>query len=81
MPKNKVRLDDYLVNAGFFDDKDQVLRCALAKEIRVDTTYVTSAATQIELDEQGIAKPEIYIKNQKQFVSRGGLKLQRALDI
>lgn len=80
MPKNKQRLDKYLVSKGFFNSDDDVRRFALAKEIRVGTDYLTSSATLIELDDNGISKQEIYVKNQKQFVSRGGLKLQRAID-
>lgn len=80
MPKNKQRLDEYLVKNGYFKNAEDVKRSVIAHEIRVDTTYVDSAAIMIELDDQNIAKAEIYIKNQKQFVSRGGLKLQGALD-
>ena len=79
MPKNKIRIDEYLVRQGIFNDKSDVVKFALAKEIRVDTTYITSPATIIELDENGIAKPEIFIKNQKQFVSRGSAKLLEAI--
>lgn len=80
MPKNKLRIDDYLINLGNFETREEVLSYVMAKEIRVGTTYITSAATLIELDENNIAKEEIFIKNQKQFVSRGGLKLQRAIE-
>ena len=79
MPKNKIRIDEYLVRQGIFNDKSDVAKFALAKEIRVDTTYITSPATIIELDENRIAKPEIFIKNQKQFVSRGSAKLLEAI--
>ena len=80
MPKNKQRLDEYLVANDYFENAEDVKRSVIAHEVRVDTTYVDSSAIQIELDDQNIAKQEIYIKNQKQYVSRGGLKLQAALD-
>lgn len=80
MPKNKQRLDEYLVHNGYFENTEDVKRSVIAHEVRVGTTYVDSSAIQIELDEQNIAKQEIFVKNQKQFVSRGGLKLQGALD-
>ena len=80
MPKNKKRLDEYLVEAGYFENAEAVVRSVIAHEIRLDTTYVSSAATVIELDESGAPKQDLFIKDQKQFVSRGGLKLQGALD-
>ena len=80
MSKNKQRIDEYLVENGYFENAEDVKRAVIAHEVRVDTTYVDSAAIQIELDEQDVAKQEIFVKNQKQFVSRGGLKLQGAFD-
>lgn len=80
MSKNKIRLDDYVISHGYFSNKDEVLRSALSKEIRVGTTYITSSATLIELDDNDVSKQEIFIKNQKQFVSRGGKKLQKAIE-
>lgn len=80
MSKNKKRLDQYLVDSGTFENAEDVKRAVIAHEVRVDTTYVDSAAIMIELDDQDVAKAEIFIKNQKQFVSRGGHKLQGAID-
>lgn len=80
MPKNKKRLDEYLVELGTFDNTEQVKRAAIAKEIRVDTTYISSAAVLLELDDNGVSKQEIYVKNKINFVSRGGIKLQGAID-
>lgn len=70
----KVRLDDYLVEQGYFPNRDAVLRAVIAKEVRVDDVYVTSAAKKISPD------ADIFVKNTKRFVSRGGHKLQGALD-
>lgn len=72
--QRKVRLDDFLVEQGYFSDKDAVLRAVIAKEVRVDDVYVTSAAVKILPD------ADIFIKNGRHFVSRGGFKLQGALD-
>ena len=80
MSKNKKRLDEYLVDCGTFENAEDVKRAVIAHEVRVDTTYVNSAAIMLELDDQDAAKAEIFIKNQKQFVSRGGHKLQGAID-
>lgn len=70
----KVRLDDYLVDQGYFPDQDAVLRAVIAREVRVDDVYVSSAALKIKPD------ADIFVKNAKTFVSRGGHKLQGALD-
>ncbi len=70
----KVRLDDLLIEEGYFPNRDAVLRAVIAKEVRVDDIYVKSAAIKVNPD------VDIFIKNAKKFVSRGGHKLQGALD-
>lgn len=80
MAKKKIRLDQLLVNMEYFDDVEQAKRAVMAREVRVDTTYVSSAAIQIELDDNDLPKSEIFVKGQKKFVSRGGLKLQGAIE-
>ena len=80
MPKNKKRLDEYLVEGGYFNNTEDVKRAVIAHEVRVGTTYVDSAAVLLELDDNDICKEELFIKGIKQFVSRGGLKLSAALE-
>ena len=46
----------------------------MAREVRVDDVYVTSAAVKASPD------ADIFLRGRKQFVSRGGHKLQGALD-
>lgn len=70
----KVRLDDLLIEQGYFPNRDAVLRAVIAKEVRVNDVYVTSAAVKVAQD------ADIFVKNRKRFVSRGGHKLQGALD-
>lgn len=70
----KTRLDDLLVSRGLCADKDQALRAVLAHEVRVDGVYPTSAALMVKPD------ADIFFKAGKEFVSRGGHKLQGALD-
>lgn len=70
----KIRLDELLVEQGFFPDAGTVLRAVLAHEVKVDDVYVTSAAVKVAPD------AEIVVRGRKQFVSRGGHKLQGALD-
>lgn len=70
----KIRLDELLVEQGVFPDAGTVLRAVLAHEVKVDDVYVTSAAVKVAPD------AEIVVHGHKQFVSRGGHKLQGALD-
>ncbi len=70
----KVRLDDLLVQLGYFPNRDAALRAVIAREVRVDDVYVSSAALKVPPD------VDIFVKNAKRFVSRGGHKLQGALD-
>lgn len=70
----KVRLDDLLVERGVFTDAGEVLRACMAREVRVDDVYVSSAAVKVRPD------ADIFVKGRRQYVSRGGRKLQGALD-
>ena len=72
--QRKVRLDDLLVEQGYFPDRDAVLRAVIAREVRVDDVYVSSAAIKIFPD------ADLSVKNRRNYVSRGGFKLQGALD-
>lgn len=80
----KQRLDEILVDQGYFPDTDAALRAVIAREVRVDDVYVSSAAIKVSPD------ADIFIRAKKRrnpsdgqgrsFVSRGGHKLQGALD-
>ena len=70
----KMRLDDLLVARGDFPTRDEALRAVMAREVRVNDAYATSAAVKVAPD------ADIFIRGRKQFVSRGGKKLQGALD-
>lgn len=80
----KQRLDEILVEQGYYPDADAVLRAVIAREVRVDDVYVASAAIKVLPD------ADIFIKSKNRrnpsdakgrcFVSRGGHKLQGALD-
>ena len=72
--QKKMRLDDLLVDLGYFPDRGAALRAVLAHEVRVDDVYPTSAAVQVRPD------ADVFVRGQKKFVSRGGRKLQGALD-
>lgn len=70
----KVRLDDLLVERGYFADRGEALRAVLAHEVRVGDVYPMSAAVKV------FENADILVKNRRAFVSRGGHKLQGALD-
>ena len=70
----KIRLDELLVEQGLFANADEVLRAVMAREVRVDDVYVSSAALPVRPD------ADVFVRGRKQFVSRGGHKLQGALD-
>lgn len=70
----KTRLDDLLVERGYFADRAEALRAVLAHEVRANDVYPMSAAIQVPID------ADIFVRNRRAFVSRGGHKLQGALD-
>lgn len=70
----KIRLDALLVEQGYFPDAATALRAVLAHEVKVDDVYATSAAIKVSPD------AEVVVRGRKRFVSRGGHKLQGALD-
>jgi len=70
----KMRLDDILVERGYFADREAAKRAVIAREVRVDDAYPTSAAVKIAPD------AAIHVKDHMPYVSRGGFKLQGALD-
>ncbi len=46
----KQRLDEILVEQGYFPDTDAALRAVIARELRVDDVYVSSAALKVSPD-------------------------------
>lgn len=70
----KTRLDAFLVERGDFPDEQAVLRAVLAHEVKVGDAYATSAAQLVSPEAQ------VTVKGRGRFVSRGGEKLQAALD-
>ena len=70
----KIRLDILLVERGLCADAEEALRAVLAHEVKVGDVYATSAAQKVSPD------ADVTVIGQARFVSRGGLKLQAALD-
>lgn len=72
--KKKIRLDELLISQGYFQTPHEVACACIAREVRVDDVYVSSSALKVFPD------ADIYVKGRKAYVSRGGYKLQGALD-
>ena len=72
----KVRLDDLLVERGFFASRADALRAVIAGEVLVDDAVATSAAAKVPAS----ADVRLRLRGDGRFVSRGGRKLQAALD-
>lgn len=70
----KMRLDELLVARGDFADAGEVLRAVMAREVRVDDVYATSAAVKVRPD------ADVFLRGRRAYVSRGGHKLRGALD-
>lgn len=70
----KVRLDRLLVEQGLFSSADEAARAVYARTVRVGDEYAQSPAIKVPAD------ADIHVKGRKRFVSRGGDKLQGALD-
>lgn len=75
MPKQKkIRLDELMVRQGLAADAGEALRLVLAHQVKVGDEYPTSAAVRV------LPEAVVEVKGRKRYVSRGGFKLQGALD-
>ncbi len=70
----KMRLDTLLVERGLCESEEEALRVVLAHEVKVDDVYATSSAAKVSPD------ADVWVKERGRFVTRGGVKLQAALD-
>lgn len=73
MATKRVRLDQELVDQGFFATQDEAYRAVLAGLVHGESEQYTQPGMQVK---PGIA---LAVKNRKPFVSRGGTKLSGAL--
>lgn len=67
------RLDEELVEQGFFTTKDEALRAVMAGEVSTSERRLTSAGEKVPC---GIY---LHVKGRPSYVSRGGVKLERGL--
>lgn len=71
----KERLDKFLVDLGYFENKSKASAAILAGNVMLGTEIITKAGYQIDPNKEYDFK----IKSMP-YVSRGGFKLQKALD-
>lgn len=69
----KTRLDAYLASTGMTESREKAKALIIAGEVEVDGHTQTSPAAVVTDENQ------VIIKNPPPFVSRGGLKLEKAL--
>lgn len=70
----KERVDVLCVEQGLFDSREKAKRAIMAGIVRDDYDYIDKPGTKIPIDSH------LYIKGEKlKYVSRGGLKLEKAL--
>jgi 23S rRNA (cytidine1920-2'-O)/16S rRNA (cytidine1409-2'-O)-methyltransferase len=74
MKQQKERLDNILVEKGFFETKSQAAGAILARKVKVNGEVLTKAGTQLN------PAKEFNIEiDSMPYVSRGGFKLEKAL--
>lgn len=71
----KERLDKILVDLGYFENKSKASASIIAGDVRVNDELITKAGYQLNPDKEY----KFAIKSMP-YVSRGGFKLQKALD-
>ena len=71
--KTMQRIDTFLVEHDFVESREQAKRLILAGEVTVNGN------TQIKPGQQVPADAKVVVKQQQKYVSRGGLKLEKAL--
>jgi 23S rRNA (cytidine1920-2'-O)/16S rRNA (cytidine1409-2'-O)-methyltransferase len=72
--KKKARVDQTLVERGFFESRERARRAIMAGEVRVGDHVFAKPAELVQID------AAISVSGSSQFAGRGGLKLAGALD-
>lgn len=71
----KERLDKILVDLGYFENKSKASAAILAGQVKVNDEVITKAGFQLNPE-----KEYDFVVKTMPYVSRGGFKLQKALD-
>ena len=72
--KKKIRLDAYMVQNNYASSRERAKRIIMTGKVFVDNFVVDKPGTLIHLDSKFLCK-----ENDIPFVSRGGLKLEKAI--
>jgi 23S rRNA (cytidine1920-2'-O)/16S rRNA (cytidine1409-2'-O)-methyltransferase len=72
---DKIRIDIFLHENRYYDSREKAKRAIMAGDVYVDGNMVDKAGTKID------ASSLITIKEKERFVSRGGYKLEKALQV
>jgi 23S rRNA (cytidine1920-2'-O)/16S rRNA (cytidine1409-2'-O)-methyltransferase len=72
----KVRLDELLASRGMFESRNKAARAVLSGDVRVGPGGAAASKPGMLVDRDA----EVGISDRRRYVSRGGLKLERALD-
>ena len=73
----KKRLDLFLVEQGYFETREKAKREIMLGNVIINEQAVTKAGTMVKDDDE---KLKIRIKERLKYVSRGGLKLEKAIE-
>ena len=68
-----MRLDLYLVNEGYFESRNKAIEALKNKRVKVDGLFLKPSFNVLNT-------PKIEILSEMPYVSRGGLKLEKAID-
>ncbi len=71
----KERLDKLLVERGLVESREKAQRLIMSGVVFVNNQKIDKSGTKVPID------ADIYIKEREKYVSRGGYKLERALDV
>lgn len=74
MNTEKMRLDKLLAQKDYFSSRSKAKRAIMAGEVKVDDRVIDKAGTRVSVE------AEIEVAEKQRFVSRGGKKLQAALE-
>ncbi len=74
---SKIRIDKYLVSQKYLSSEDEVMRYVMAGKVFINEQKISSGALMFKPEE---IKDVIVKKSNKKYASRGGYKLQKAID-
>ena len=74
MSNKKIRIDKLLVEKNLFDSREKAKRALMAGNIKIDNEIIDKPGTRVDI------KSNLEVLERMKYVSRGGYKLEKALD-